>query len=216
MTKRKIEINQPDDKVNEEKKQNELEEGAEVETADNAADIEMAPEDKDSDNTTVEAEETEEEAIAEKESDRERFLRVAAEFDNYKKRRAREFTEIVKRANFDLLRKLVEIVDNFELALNTGSDEKSFESYKKGVELIYAQFNELLTRENVAAIEAVGKPFDPNLHEAMMQEASDDYDEGIIVRELQKGYIVDDRVLRHARVVVSSGKAQSEERQNEK
>jgi len=148
-----------------------------------------------------------EEKLKEKED---RFLRLAAEFDNYKKRTAREFGELVKTANARLLRSLVEITDNFERAVQTDDNGEAGESYKKGVELIYNQMVDLLKKENVTPIEAVGQPFDPNVHEAMMQQPSEEYDEGVIIAEIQKGYRLQDKVLRHARVIVSSGQPQEE------
>lgn len=147
--------------------------------------------------------ETVEAAAAEIES--ERFLRLAAEFDNYKKRTAREFEEIVRRANFRLLRELVDILDNFERALESDAVRENGEAYRKGVELIYNQLADLLAKEDVTSIEAVGRPFDPHCHEAIMQVESEEFDEGIVCQEIQRGYTLGDRVLRHARVVVSRG-----------
>lgn len=144
------------------------------------------------------------------ETESERYVRLAAEFDNYKKRTAREFGELIKTANGRLLRQLVDIADNFERALTSNGEDSSFESYRKGVELIYNQLEDLLKRENVTAIEVVGQPFDPNVHEAMMQQASDDYGEGIVIQEVQRGYQLDDKVLRHARVIVSAGAAKAD------
>jgi molecular chaperone GrpE len=144
------------------------------------------------------------------EDESDRYLRLAAEFDNYKKRTAREFGQIIRTANLRLLREVVDIVDNFERALK--DDAGNNEGYRKGVELIYNQLFNLLKKENVKPIESVGKPFDPNHHEAMMQAQSDEYDEGVVCQEIQKGYIIDDVVLRHARVVVSNGKTKKDEK----
>ncbi|MEZ5359085.1 MAG: nucleotide exchange factor GrpE [Candidatus Zixiibacteriota bacterium] len=153
--------------------------------------------------------------IEERESESERYMRLAAEFDNYKKRTAREFGDLIKTANARLLRSLVEIADNFERAIQADDNGGNGESYKKGVELIYSQLMDLMKKENVTPIEAVGQPFDPNVHEALMQQPSAEYDEGIIVNEIQRGYKLEDKVLRHARVVVSSGQPQSEENNHE-
>ena len=144
----------------------------------------------------------------------ERYLRLAAEFDNYKKRTAREFEDILKRANARLLRDLIAIIDNFERALTVDPDRNDNAAYRKGVDLIYNQLLDLLKKEGVSAIETVGKPFDPNLHEALMQMESDDHDDGIICREILKGYAIDGKVLRHARVAVSRGKHVSDEKTN--
>jgi len=144
------------------------------------------------------------------ESERDRFLRLAADFDNYKKRVAREYEDLVRSANLRLLRSILDVFDNFDRALTGGASGDNLDAYRKGIELIHSQFNDLLAREKVTAIDALGKPFDPNLHEAVMQMASDEYDEGIICQEVQKGYMIDSRVVRHARVVVSSGRQKTE------
>jgi len=135
---------------------------------------------------------------------------LAADFDNYKKRVAREYEDLVRSANLRLLRSILDVFDNFDRALTGGASGDNLDAYRKGIELIHSQFNDLLAREKVTAIDALGKPFDPNLHEAVMQMASDEYDEGIICQEVQKGYMIDSRVVRHARVVVSSGRQKTE------
>ncbi len=150
-----------------------------------------------------------------KETESERYLRLAAEFDNYKKRTAREFGELISRANMELLKSLVEIADNFDRAIAAQSDGNNFDAYRKGVELTYDQLVNLLKRENVTPIEAIGELFDPNCHEALMQEDSDDFEEGLICKEIQKGYRINDRILRHSRVVVSRG-SKTDEQEEEK
>ena len=140
-----------------------------------------------------------------------RYLRLVAEFDNYRKRTAREFGDVIRSANIRLLRELIEITDNFERAMSHESDVNGGEAYRKGVELIYNQLAELLKKEGVTAIESKGQPFDPNYHEALMQAESDEYDEGMVSQEILKGYKLDDKVLRHARVVVSRGRSESNE-----
>jgi len=148
----------------------------------------------------------EEETKVKEEIDLDRFLRLAAEFDNYKKRTAREFGDVVKRANFRILRELVEIIDNFERALQVDPADSDGAAYRKGVELIYGQVGDLLAKEGVTPIDSVGRPFDPNFQEALVQMESDEYDEGIVCQEAQKGYRIGDKVLRHARVIVSNGR----------
>jgi molecular chaperone GrpE len=136
---------------------------------------------------------------------KDRFLRLAADFENYRKRIAREQEETIKAANIRLIRDLLEIVDNFERALSAEPGSENGASLRKGIELIYSQLAALLNRENVTAIMALGQPFDPNLHEAIMQTPSGDYPAGAVCQEIQKGYQKDNRVVRHARVIVSSG-----------
>ncbi len=145
------------------------------------------------------------------ETESDRFLRLAADFDNYRKRTAREFGEMLRSANARLLKELVGIVDNFERALEDKAVVGDADAYRRGVELIHNQLCELLARERVTAIETIGKRFDPHCHEAMLQMESEQHDEGIICGELQKGYKIDDRIIRHARVIVSSGARKKED-----
>ncbi len=141
-----------------------------------------------------------------------RLLRLAAEFDNYKKRTAREFQLIIKNANEELISQLVETLDNFQRALesvsrsNSTENSSDFESFHKGVVLIYQHFGDILAKEGLKEIKAVGEPFDPHLHEAVMQQESEEYPEGVIMDEISKGYVLNDRVIKHSKVVVSKGK----------
>lgn len=135
-------------------------------------------------------------------------LRALAELDNFRKRSARQLQDTIRSSNDRLLSEMLEIVDNFERALqhrDEGGHEANHEAYRKGTELIYSQMMDLLARYDVKPIESVGKPFDPNLHEALMPVASDEYDEGTVAVEISKGYRQGDRVLRHAKVGVSQG-----------
>jgi len=183
------------------------------ESGDTSIEVEIKSDDDDSsdvreDDLSEDVEESKEDEAA---TESDRFLRLAAEFDNYKKRTAREFEDIIKRANVRLLRELVDIVDNFERAMSADAEDHSHKAYRQGVELIYNQLSALLTKEGITPIEAVGKPFDPHYHEAVMQSASDEYDEGTVMQEIQKGYCIGDKVLRHSRVIVSSGKPKGDE-----
>jgi molecular chaperone GrpE len=133
-----------------------------------------------------------------------KYLRLAAEFDNYKKRQSREFSRLIETAESDLILNLLTVVDDLSRALNHEPDQQ--ENFKQGIELIAAKLDELLKRRGLKEIEALGKQFDPNYHEAVLQVESDDVDDGTIVEEVQKGYLLNDRVLRPARVVVASRK----------
>jgi len=139
-----------------------------------------------------------------------KLLRTAADFDNYKKRMARQFDEILRSANDKVLIELLEVVDNFERALQHDNDDADFEALRKGTELIFNQLTSLLNKYDVTPIEAVGKSFDPNLHEALMQIDSDEYPEGVVAVEMSKGYKRGDRVIRHSKVGVSKGKPERE------
>lgn len=144
-----------------------------------------------------------EEKIKEQED---RYLRLVAEFDNYKKRNARLYESMIQLALESLISPLLEVVDNFERALES-SDNSDPKRLRQGTRLIYQQLNELLKKEGVEPIEAVGQEFDPNLHEAMMPIESDEYPEGIIVEEMTRGYKLKEKVIRFSKVVVSKGKA---------
>jgi len=137
-------------------------------------------------------------------------LRLAAEFDNYRKRIAKEFEYLAKNANENLILQLLDTLDNFERALDSAKTSNDYESFHKGVELIYTHMKEMLTKEGLKEIEATGKPFDPNFHEAVNQAESEQYKEGIVMEQISKGYMLNDRLLRASKVVVSKGKPKEE------
>ena len=151
-----------------------------------------------------------EDPLAGLQADLDRFrdlaLRSQADFENYKKRAAREKEDAVKYANSSLLQRLVSILDNFELGLAAAKTESSQSPIYSGMVLVQKQLNDLLEENGLHAIEAEGKKFDPNLHEAIAHEASDSPEETVI-RQARRGYRFKDRLLRPARVVVSSGPA---------
>ena len=151
-----------------------------------------------------------EDALAGLQLDLDRFrdlaLRSQADFENYKKRAAREKEDAVKYANSSLLQRLVSILDNFELGLAAAKTESSQSPIYSGMVLVQKQLNDLLEENGLHAIEAEGKKFDPNLHEAIAHEASDSPEETVI-RQARRGYRFKDRLLRPARVVVSRGPA---------
>ena len=134
----------------------------------------------------------------------ERLLRVSAEFENYKKRAAREMDEFRKYANQSLLKEMLSVVDNLELAINSSNDgEKTDQSLIKGLNLTLNEIMKVFEKFNVTPIEARGKVFDPAFHEAVMREETDDYPENTVISEFQKGYLIHDRLLRPAMVVVA-------------
>lgn len=151
-----------------------------------------------------------EDALAGLQADLDRFrdlaLRSQADFENYKKRAVREKEEAAKYANSSLLQRLVSILDNFELGLAAAKTEGKESPVYSGMVLVQKQLNDLLEENGLQAIEAEGKKFDPNLHEAIAHEPSDSAEETVI-RQIRRGYRFKDRLLRPARVVVSSGPA---------
>lgn len=137
-----------------------------------------------------------------------RLLRLAAEFDNYRKRTNKEFSYLVKNANEKLILQLLDTLDNFQRALDSAKTSSDYENFHKGVELIYTHMKDVLNKEGLKEIDAIGKPFDPNFHEAVTQAVSDKYDEGMVMEEISKGYLLNDRLLRASKVVVSKGKVE--------
>jgi molecular chaperone GrpE len=151
-----------------------------------------------------------EDAMAGLQADLDRFrdlaLRSQADFENYKKRAAREKEDAVKYANSALLQRLVSILDNFELGLEAAKTDGDQSPIYSGMVLVQKQLNDFLAENGLEPIEAEGKKFDPNLHEAIGHEPSQSPEETVI-RQARRGYRLKDRLLRPARVVVSSGPA---------
>lgn len=141
-------------------------------------------------------------------SDLDRFrdlaLRSQADFENYKRRAAREKEEAIKYANGSLLERLVAIVDNFELGLEAAKGERAQSPVYSGMTLVLKQLNDFLAENGLQSIEAEGKKFDPNLHEAIAHQPSE-FPEGTVMRQTRRGYRFKDRLLRPSQVVVSSG-----------
>jgi molecular chaperone GrpE len=134
-------------------------------------------------------------------------LRSQADFENYKKRSAREKEEAIKYANSSLLQRLAAILDNFELGLAAAKSQGEESPIYTGMVLVQKQLNDLLSEHGLQPIEADGKRFDPNLHEAIAHEPSDQFPEGAVLRQTRRGYRLKDRLLRPSKVVVSSGPA---------
>jgi len=145
-----------------------------------------------------------EEALKEKDRLYDQLLRKQADFDNYRKRIERERREQADQAIVDLLQDVLPVVDDFDRALTSDAGEGSA-AYRKGVELIHGKLHDLLRRYGVTPIEALGAEFDPNLHQAVIQEFSPEHREGEVIGELQKGYMIKDRLLRPAMVKVAKG-----------
>ncbi len=144
------------------------------------------------------------------EEERDRMLRVLAEFENYKKRMNRQMEDYRKYANEALLKELLSVVDNLERAIVSsegvmGNPKES--CVVEGVEMTLNEILKVLEKFHVTSFEALGKPFDPAFHEAVMQQESKEHPENTILNVLQKGYMIHDRLLRPAMVVVSKGLA---------
>jgi molecular chaperone GrpE len=134
-------------------------------------------------------------------------LRSQADFDNYKKRAAREKEDGIKYANSSLLERLIPIIDNFELGLSAARGEGESSPIYSGMNMVLKQLTDFLADNGLQPIDAEGKKFDPNLHEAIAHEASAGAPEGTVIRQTRRGYRLKDRLLRPSSVVVSSGAA---------
>ena len=152
---------------------------------------------------SVEAKEQQEEQPTEAQDYYERLLRCMAEMDNLKKRLEKEKSELLQFANENLIKELLPIVDNLERALEHGGQLETPAPLMEGLELVYQGFIKALTRFGVTPIECLGEVFDPAFHNAMMQEESTEVPDSTIIKELQKGYLLQHRLLRPAMVVVA-------------
>src|SRR2546423_7009855 len=132
-------------------------------------------------------------------------LRSQADFENYKKRAAREKEEAIKYANNALLERLIPIVDNFELGLEAARAEGEKSPIFSGMSMVLKELMDFLADSGLQPIDATGQKFDPNLHEAIAHEPSDEFPEGTVIRQTRRGYRMKDRLLRPSSVVVSSG-----------
>lgn len=137
----------------------------------------------------------------------ERILRLQAEFDNAKKRMEKEKFEFTKYANEDIILELLGILDDLERSIEAAQTKhEDPQAFLKGIEMILAHLYEMLKKKGIKPIEAKGKKFDPHLHEALMQEESDKFDEDAVMEEFQKGYTLEDRVIRTSKVKVATKK----------
>ncbi|KAB2647753.1 MAG: nucleotide exchange factor GrpE [Verrucomicrobia bacterium] len=135
----------------------------------------------------------------------ERLLRTTADFDNFKKRAAREKQDALRYATESLISKIIPVLDNFEMALTAAqnSSTEGLKSLQDGVTMIQSQLKSALSDSGLEEVDATGKPFDPNIHEAVSQQESDDVPEGHVMQQLRKGYKIRERLLRPATVVVA-------------
>lgn len=132
-----------------------------------------------------------------------RFLRVAADFDNYKRRTVQEKEDLVKYSNAKIMGELLPVLDAFQLALKNPGESQEAQNVIKGVEMLYRQIMQVLEQAGMSKIEAVSQPFDPKLHEAIMQVDDDSVPEDTVVEELRAGYVLNERVIRPSMVKVS-------------
>lgn len=132
----------------------------------------------------------------------ERYVRLLAEYDNFRKRKAREMKEIIETATENLIIGFLPILDNMDRA-SEHMENQSIEEYAKGIKLVEEQMRQLLIRSGLEKMEVVGVSFDPAEHEAIMHMESDKYDSGVISAEVEKGYMLNGKIIRHPKVIVS-------------
>lgn len=173
-------------------------------TNEDAAAEEMAAEADVTEEANEEQSVDEAEALREElEAERNKYLRLMADFDNYKRRAVKDRQEAEKFRAQSLLVDLLPVLDNFERALTTGTGSEESSSLLKGVEMVQKSLLEAVKREGLEEIKSVGEQFDPNVHQAVMQEKDDSAEAGSVLMELQKGYTLKGRVLRPAMVKVN-------------
>lgn len=134
-------------------------------------------------------------------NEKDKYMRLFAEFDNFRKRTAKEKTEAYGDSAAKTISELLPAIDNFDRALDTPCTDENF---KKGVEMIFTQMTDILSKLGVSEIEALGKPFDPNLHNAIKQVESEDGESDVVCEVFQKGYKLGDRIIRHSMVAVNA------------
>ncbi len=156
-----------------------------------------------------EIQELKDQAAAEKD----RALRLSAEFENYKKRTQREINDFKKFANESIFRQLLSVVDNLERAISAAQENSEESALFEGVKLTHKDIIKLFETFNVKQVTAENEPFDPNFHQAVTQEETDEFPDNTVTRVLQKGYLLQDRLIRPAMVVVSK-KAKKETEKN--
>lgn len=172
---------------------------------------ERAITDPDAEETAVAAEEEDlsleeqlEVARAEAARNLDGWMRAQAEFANARKRFQRERTNAYTNATAEVVQQLLPVLDDFERAIGNAPEDVQENEWFEGIVLVQRKLDGILERLNVQPIEAVGEPFDPNLHEAIMQEETDEYESGVVTREMQKGYKMGDKVIRPTMVYVAA------------
>ena len=184
----------------------ELKEEMQAEEADTQTEEQQTAEDQDADSVENESEDKTESADDNSEEDEElnvKYMRLMADFQNFKRRADRERSEIYARANENIVTQLLDVADNFERALADDSAEED-ENFRKGMEMIYSQLMDVLAKAGVSEIIAEGEDFDQNFHNAVMMEDTDKVESGKVSEVLQKGYTLNGRVVRPSMVKVAN------------
>lgn len=190
--KKKVEIEDSQEEKEETKDPDPGRESPESDQEDEVVEAEIVDEEEDQ---VVQEEKAEESA------DRARLIRLQADFENFKKRTEKDRQDTIKYANEKLILKLVDVVDNFHRALETEREEK--DSFYEGMELIFAQLTDVLKEEGLEAIDPTGEAFNPNFHDAVLSEESEEVPSGHVIETMRKGYTLKGRLIRPAMVKVA-------------
>jgi molecular chaperone GrpE len=181
--------------------------------------VEQAPEaseeEADSAPAELSPEQRVEQLVEENDELQDKFVRLMADFDNYKKRASKEKSDVIQFGNEGLLKDILPIIDNIERLLTYSYREGSWKSFQEGVELLLAESNKTLAKYGVESIEALGKTFDPNIHQAMQRSETDEVEANTVVEVYQKGYLYRSRLLRPSLVVVAVPPKGEEEEEEE-
>ncbi len=204
--------------VSQDKKGDEMKEAVEIQTESGDKDAETEADEQDNAAPVPEMNpELKIEELQKELSDlKDQYLRKQADFENFRKRMFREKEEAIKFANSNLIMDLIPIIDDFERAIRSGEDSQDFSSFHQGIELIEKQFIGMLDRKwGLKRFDSGGDDFDPERHEALLMEESDEVEKPKVVEDFQKGYMLHDRVLRHAKVKVHMPKADAAENEED-
>ena len=163
------------------------------------ADIQEKPAKKETEDLTAKLKEKEIEAA----ENYDKFLRASAELDNYRKRAAKERSDSIKYGNESIIKDMLPIIDSLDRALEHADNSEDFDAFIKGLKLVQEQFLGCLEKHGVERVQSTGMDFDPNMHEAMLQVESKEYEDNKVVEEFEKGYLLNGRLLRPAKVSVS-------------
>jgi len=139
------------------------------------------------------------------EAGKDRYLRLMAEFDNYKRRSSKEYERLISAANEKLILEMVDVRENFERALKSGGTGGEFAPFYDGMKLIFSKYDEVLIRNGLTPFAESGEPFDPMIHDALMKAPNAQIPADCIAEVFERGYRLNDKVIKHARVIVSSG-----------
>ncbi len=177
-----------------------------LETAEEEVEVKVSEEDVKEEDSSEEKEETASDSDSKYKELNDKYVRLYAEFENFRRRSAREAMETHQNASVKLIEKLLPTLLDFERAFNANSEGQAKEDFKAGIKMIFNNFKDVLEDAGLEEINPEGEEFDPNLHEALMQQFHDTVEEDHIVQVFEKGFKVNSKIIKHAKVITSKGK----------